>query len=339
MPAGAAGASTIYSSRSSSEDDSATRAGTVLGTPAYMPPEQARGQVEHLDERADVFGLGAILCEILTGQPPYHGTREQVVALATEGNLAGARARLESCEADAELVRLARSCLTYAPSERPANAAAVARAVTAYREGVAQRLHQAEVDRAAVAARTAEERKRRRLRGVLVTLVLVGTIGAGAAWGWLERKRAASEREVEIALETAAQLQAEEKWTEALTTARQAEGLLEGSDGSAALKERVAQRIAEITLVQRLDEIQLELADATGNYLLVFDTTASQVGGRLLDVEYSKALKQFGVNVDELTESQAAERLKTSRVRAPVLNVLDNWARTRGAIACATLWP
>src|SRR5262245_58872976 len=84
LPAGAAGASTIYSSRSSSEDDSATRAGTVLGTPAYMPPEQARGQVEHLDERCDVFGLGAILCEILTGQPPYTGSREQVVALATE---------------------------------------------------------------------------------------------------------------------------------------------------------------------------------------------------------------------------------------------------------------
>src|SRR5262249_23892449 len=48
---------------------SVTRAGSVLGTPAYMPPEQAIGAVDQVDKRADVFGLGAILCQILTGRP------------------------------------------------------------------------------------------------------------------------------------------------------------------------------------------------------------------------------------------------------------------------------
>ena len=48
-----------------------TEVGEVLGTPAYMPPEQARG--EEVDERADVFALGGILCAILTGKPPYTG--------------------------------------------------------------------------------------------------------------------------------------------------------------------------------------------------------------------------------------------------------------------------
>src|SRR5262249_19404079 len=48
-----------------------TRAGTIMGTPAFMAPEQARG--EETDARTDVFALGGILCVILTGQPPFRG--------------------------------------------------------------------------------------------------------------------------------------------------------------------------------------------------------------------------------------------------------------------------
>jgi serine/threonine-protein kinase len=55
------------------ESGHTTLDGTVSGTPSYMSPEQARGWVDEIDERTDVFGLGAILYEILTFHPPYQG--------------------------------------------------------------------------------------------------------------------------------------------------------------------------------------------------------------------------------------------------------------------------
>ncbi len=54
---------------------SATMQGSVLGTPVYMAPEQAAGKIDEIDARTDVFGLGAILFEILTGEPPHERGR------------------------------------------------------------------------------------------------------------------------------------------------------------------------------------------------------------------------------------------------------------------------
>ena len=71
----------IQTDRSGSGPGSDTVAGSVLGTPSYMPPEQASGEIEKLDERADVFGLGAVLCVILTGHPPYLGDDAETVRL------------------------------------------------------------------------------------------------------------------------------------------------------------------------------------------------------------------------------------------------------------------
>ena len=82
---------TVRSSGSTGSHGTYTEAGALLGTPAYMPPEQANGDIANLDRRADVFGLGALLCEILTGKPPYVGrSTEEVRRQAANGDLANA---------------------------------------------------------------------------------------------------------------------------------------------------------------------------------------------------------------------------------------------------------
>lgn len=168
-----------YRASGQSTDDQ-TRAGTVLGTPAYMAPEQARG--EAADAHADVFALGGILCAILTGKPPFTGmSKWEVIHRAAAGDLTETLARLDGCGADAELIALCRRCLSPNAANRPAHAAEVAELVAAYRAGVEQRLRAAELDRAATEAKAAEWSKRRRLwigAAALLALTVIGGLGA-----------------------------------------------------------------------------------------------------------------------------------------------------------------
>jgi serine/threonine-protein kinase len=182
-------------SRSGGSD---TEAGTAIGTFAYMPSEQADGEIEKVDERADVFALGSILCEVLTGAPAYTGrTRDEVRRKAVRGDLADARSRLGACGADAELIALARDCLATEAIDRPRDAGVVSQRISAHLAAVQEQLEAAKLVRVAAETRAIEERKRRYwqlgLAGAAVIAVLLG-----GAWSYDRRLRAIKERQAQV---------------------------------------------------------------------------------------------------------------------------------------------
>jgi len=171
------------------ESGSHTQAGSLVGTPAFIPPEQALGEIDKVNERADVFGLGALLTVMLTGKPPYVGeTSESVRVQAVRGKLEDCFARLDASGAEPELVALCKKCLAFEPADRPADAGAVAAAVAGLRAAADERARRAELDKvrvegekAAAEGRALERRKRRRLwLGAAAALVVAAVGGLSA---------------------------------------------------------------------------------------------------------------------------------------------------------------
>lgn len=179
-------------------DGALTQAGSVLGTPAYMPPEQAIGAVHKIDARSDVFGLGGILAVILTGKPPFvGGSGETTRVQAAQGNVEECFSRLDACGAEPELVALCKRCLSKKMDDRPSNAGEVAKAVAELRTAAVERARQAETERARAETRAIEQRKRRRVQltfaGVVGLMAIAGGIAAFLVNAQREQDRLAAE--------------------------------------------------------------------------------------------------------------------------------------------------
>ena len=113
-----------------------TLSGVVMGTPWYMPPEQAAGEVERIDARSDIYSLGAILYEVLAGERPYHaskGSREAVLAVL-RGDLWRPSALRKRVDPELEAVCL--KAMAREKGGRYASAGELADEVRRWREGL-----------------------------------------------------------------------------------------------------------------------------------------------------------------------------------------------------------
>ena len=335
-PASRPAVSVIQTVRSGSDGDD-SQAGSMLGTPAYMAPEQAGGEIEHVDRRADVFGLGSILCEVLTGQPAYTGRRlQEVIRKAMRGDTGDALARLDACGAEPELIALARDCLAAEPEDRPRDAGALAARMSAYLSGVQERLRAAELARVEADARAQEERKRRKLALALAAavLALVTIGGTGAAAYWQQRRDQAARLELALREVTLLRGQAESdpegdpgKWQAAVAAAQRAGDLL------GPLIDGPSRR--EVQALQKQVDEAAQAAGLDANLLrAVVDIRSAEAddpNGSASDAAYAGAFRDAGLDLDALGPEAAAARIRArpAGLAMALAAALDDWANQR----------
>ncbi len=292
--------------RPAAGDGSATVAGTAVGTPAYMSPEQAEGRPELLGPASDVYSLGATLYHLLTGRPPLQGKDvRDVLRCVVRGEWVPPWQAKRGVPAALDAV--CRRAMALNPQDRYLTAQALAadverwladEPVTAYREPLLRRLG-----------------RWRRRHPAWFAAAAVLLLAAAAAGAWLKLERDAVARDVRAALDEVEQQQARGQWPEARAALERARGRLAGG-GPAGLRRRVRQAQADLDMADDLEGIRLLQTEVKGDD---FDLERA-------DPAYAAAFRGYGLEVMTADPGQTAERIAASAIREQLIVALDHWA-------------
>jgi serine/threonine protein kinase/Flp pilus assembly protein TadD len=315
----------------------------LVGTPLYMSPEQAGKSGRDVDTRTDIYALGVMLYELLTGTTPFDGQRlkeadldeirriireEEPPKPSTRISTLGQAATTVSTQRKSDPKRLSQlcrgevdwivmRCLEKDRNRRYETASALASDIQRY-------LDDEPVQACPPSAWYRFRKFVRRRRGVLTTagLVLFLLVALGVGAGWMVRDQSArvalTDERADSAINDAAALQAKWKWSEALEAVKRAEGILAGGS-SEELRARARETRKDLEMVLRLEEIR-------------FQTNGRGQEGReeaVRDGLYVQAFQDFGIDVDALDPGEAAARVRDHPIWLQLTAALDCWADDR----------
>jgi tetratricopeptide (TPR) repeat protein len=321
-----------------------TEFGQVVGTLEYMSPEQAELNNQDIDTRSDIYSLGVLLYELLTGTTPLDRKRLKDAAFVEllrvireeeppkpSTRLSESKDSLPSVSAQrqmepAQLTKLVRGELDWIVMkalEKDRNR----RYETAngLAHDIERHLHDEPVLACPPSAwyRLHKFARRNKARLAVAGLVIffVVLIGGGSSWVIRDRaaRRAVTEQNVRQALDEAERLQAEGKWLGALEAVKRAEGIVASSNSSLQLQEQVREHRQDLEMIGRLEDIRLQSTANKGGH---FDRG-------LRDQAYAQAFRDYGIDVLTLDPTELGERLREKSIRVQLAAALDDWAVVR----------
>ncbi len=164
-----------------------TLEGTIVGTPPYMPPEQAEGRIDALDPRSDVYSVGALLYTLLTGRMPYVEPSGKAAAADVIARLlAGPPEPVHAIDRTAppELVAICEKAMARRREDRYENMVGMAEDIRAYVEGRVVRAH-----RTGALAEFQKWVVRNKATAAAIAALLLVAIGGSLFVAWQQRKR------------------------------------------------------------------------------------------------------------------------------------------------------
>jgi serine/threonine-protein kinase len=302
-------------------DSSLTQSGAIVGTPAYMAPEQATGRKGAMTTATDVYGLGAVLYALLAGRPPFQAEN----ALETLVHVREREPQPPSVvnrRVPRDLETICLKCLHKEPQRRYGSALAVAADLQRFLAGQPIQARPVGVWEWGV-----KWARRRPLAVAAAAGLVAALVLLGAAAGWVLSDRAARQREAQAKVR-----EAEGKVRDALEQA--APALREGNPGDRALISALARAEAQLgsgltgedlrQLVQQLRKDVRMLAELE-RVRLAMTTLRDHTYER----EYANAFREYGIDLETLGLEEAAALVQVSAIRLHLAASLDVWAGER----------